>query len=321
MKTVYLHIGAPKTGTTAIQNFCRANHAALAERDVWFPVHLRNHHILLYDVIGRPDAAPNSFDALLTEFACSRFSRLLISAESFFLRVARMNAQRLPASLSKFRLVVICYVRRSDEYMTSLYQTNVRGLARSTQSALEFVRERPPGYAMRLSRIDDLFRPGKFIVGSYDAVKNNLLRDFFSIVGVTDAGLCGSFPTGHVNARLSARQILFLRRLNELRIDQRLFASIGRALRAKRDTDQSHLLPAACRRRLVVQFNTEIDALNRKFGCALHPVPVPCDDQQATSDLTCEDIAALMNSLREHMGGRAMLKLEAELTCGAEKTT
>ena len=320
MKTVYLHIGAPKTGTTAIQTFCRANHAALAERDVWFPVHLRNHHFLLYDILGRSDATPNSFDALLTEFADSRYSRMLISAESFFLRAVRMNAQRLPASLSKVRLVVICYVRRSDEYMNSLYQTNVRGVARSTLSAIEFLRERPPRYPMRLSRIDDLFQPGEWIVRSYDAVKENLLRDFFSTLGVADAGLCGSFPTRHVNARLSARQILFLRRLNELHVDQRLFARIGRALQANPDTDRSHLLPAADRRRLVVQFNSEIDDLNRRFGCALVPAPVPRDNQQAMSDLTREDMAVIVDSLREHLGGRAIRRLGAELTCGAEKT-
>lgn len=320
MKTVYLHIGAPKTGTTAIQNFCRANHAALAERDVWFPVHIRNHHILLHDVLGRSGATPNSFDAVLAEFACSQYSRLLISAESFFLRAARIDAQRLPALLSNFRVVVTCYVRRSDEYMNSLYQTNVRGLARCTLSALEFLRERPPRYAMRMSRIDDLFHPADFIVRSYDAAKGDLLRDFFSIVGVADAGLCGSFPTGHVNARLSARQILFMRRLNELGVDQRLFARVSRALQARPDTDRSHLISAADRRRLVVQFNSEIDAINRRFGCALAAVPVPCDDQEATSGLTREDVASVMDSLREHLGRRPMLQLEADLTCGAEKT-
>ena len=45
MKTLYLHIGTPKTGTTSIQNFCMDNQKQLEEKGFYFPIfdyHFRN---------------------------------------------------------------------------------------------------------------------------------------------------------------------------------------------------------------------------------------------------------------------------------------
>ena len=37
MKTLYLHIGMPKTGTTSIQTFCELNRELLKEMGYWYP--------------------------------------------------------------------------------------------------------------------------------------------------------------------------------------------------------------------------------------------------------------------------------------------
>lgn len=38
MKTLYIHIGCPKTATTSIQYFCNENKENLAKHGVYFPV-------------------------------------------------------------------------------------------------------------------------------------------------------------------------------------------------------------------------------------------------------------------------------------------
>ena len=42
MKTLYIHIGTPKTGTTSIQNFCGLNREKLKEQGVLYPI--MNYH-------------------------------------------------------------------------------------------------------------------------------------------------------------------------------------------------------------------------------------------------------------------------------------
>ena len=37
MKTLYLHIGTPKTGTTSLQHFCHDNQQKLAEKGYFYP--------------------------------------------------------------------------------------------------------------------------------------------------------------------------------------------------------------------------------------------------------------------------------------------
>ena len=38
MKTLYLHIGTPKTGTTSIQHFCKHNEKVLAGKGICYPL-------------------------------------------------------------------------------------------------------------------------------------------------------------------------------------------------------------------------------------------------------------------------------------------
>ena len=65
MKTLYIHIGCPKTATTSIQYFCNENKENLAKHGVYFPVFeqtypdinpFRNAHFLIapqYDKNGK----------------------------------------------------------------------------------------------------------------------------------------------------------------------------------------------------------------------------------------------------------------------------
>ena len=60
MKTLHVHIGTPKTGTTSIQNFCADNEALLTQAGYCYPVFpyhypavakLRNGHFLFGKIL------------------------------------------------------------------------------------------------------------------------------------------------------------------------------------------------------------------------------------------------------------------------------
>lgn len=62
MKTLYIHIGCPKTATTSIQYFCNENKENLAKHGVYFPVFeqtypdinpFRNAHFLIAPQYGK----------------------------------------------------------------------------------------------------------------------------------------------------------------------------------------------------------------------------------------------------------------------------
>lgn len=42
MKTLYLHIGTPKTGTSAIQIFCKDNQETLKKQGYYYPIFTLN---------------------------------------------------------------------------------------------------------------------------------------------------------------------------------------------------------------------------------------------------------------------------------------
>lgn len=48
MKTLYIHIGCPKTATTSIQYFCNENKEILSKNGVYFPILNKNIKMLIH---------------------------------------------------------------------------------------------------------------------------------------------------------------------------------------------------------------------------------------------------------------------------------
>lgn len=130
-KQILLHIGSPKTGTTAIQGFLKGNPDVLADAGV------------NYVSAGRANIAHNSVpklfrsgeaqavcDAIAHEIDTSDAHIHVISSELFFLPnnmklVAKMFAAHLPKPLLQATKVV-CYLRRQDRYLEALYKQYVK---------------------------------------------------------------------------------------------------------------------------------------------------------------------------------------------------
>lgn len=142
MKTIFLHIGTHKTGTTAVQVFGVQNAKELIKRGVYYPRAARpvirgvsfGHHLLPWYVLKHPipdsywgDLASNKeivFQHLFEEVGKSECNKILISSEEFD-TLSEKQINTLRDFLSDFDVKVIVYLRRKDSYVESMYQTMV----------------------------------------------------------------------------------------------------------------------------------------------------------------------------------------------------
>lgn len=147
MKTLYLHIGTPKTATTSIQEFCRANESLLNNLGYSYPTFSykyprvsldRNAHFLVgkaYDEFGKRD---NAHEKILYQQGiemineCFKtFDHVILSDEDIW-QTAYLEQpdlwQRLNtiARENHFQIKVIVYFRRQDELICSLWNQTVK---------------------------------------------------------------------------------------------------------------------------------------------------------------------------------------------------
>lgn len=148
MSTVYLHIGPPKTGTTAIQNFFENNKEALAQNNACFPdfnlryirpdhyfkvAYVRNAHFLVKAwrslLTDKPNATYLSVLDQLEELG-KKYDKIILSDESLWIfgDKHREGWAVLKSDLEKrgLKLCVVAYLRRQDSFVLSYYRQMVR---------------------------------------------------------------------------------------------------------------------------------------------------------------------------------------------------
>lgn len=140
MKTLFIHIGAPKTGTTAIQDFLFKNREQLRSQGVLYPAAglLKNaHHIIGAAVfpgrshrlvgVSREEALRTSIGNLRSEIERSNPHTVILSSEYLWGRLSQKDVRSLLEPFSDCTIRVIAYLRRQDLLAQSLYVQAVKG--------------------------------------------------------------------------------------------------------------------------------------------------------------------------------------------------
>lgn len=133
-KTLFVHIGAHKTGSTAIQSYFNRHLMILrclgADLEVprqssrWFIRKVKNRDIMADLKASGDDDDFTTRSGYLERIANSRSGKFLISAESFC-RHARAPEYFLPFT-SVCRVRIVMFLRRQDRYMESFYRQMVK---------------------------------------------------------------------------------------------------------------------------------------------------------------------------------------------------
>lgn len=228
----WLHIGAPKTGSTALQDFLSSNQIPLLKHGISYPsATLRGygHHDIAFLSSGAyPEwATPpaRSLDELAAELRQEILRSpfpVILSSENFYLlcspkRTAELLKQ-LGINISIEEVKVVVYVRRQDEAHASWYNQAVKA-----QGYCESYEKHAAAnwhlwdYAAVLGSWAKIFGTANLIVRPYqaeDLADNDVRKDFLKTLGISENGF--EFAPERINTPLNQDILEFQRQLNHL---------------------------------------------------------------------------------------------------------
>lgn len=159
-RSVFLHVGAMKTGTTYVQEIMKANRAELSAQGLWFAGdHWGEQVRAAQDLVGMgrhdPDVsrlAAGRWDALARRIADRPEPVSVISME-FLGFAGAAQARRAVASLRPAQVHVILTIRDSARVVPALWQTSVTSGETLTWEEFEAGVRRAAAGSGRLSRV------------------------------------------------------------------------------------------------------------------------------------------------------------------------
>ncbi len=149
MKTVFLHIGTHKTGSTSLQFFLDRAAPALRKQGVLYPQAGRSerlpfaHHALAWDILKTEEAPRKDvWRAVKEEIAAWTGDEVVLSCEDFSLCNDAQTTE-VVGKLEGFRVEVVVYVRKPIDYALSAYKQYLMSLGhRSLEEHLRDFAER-----------------------------------------------------------------------------------------------------------------------------------------------------------------------------------
>jgi len=229
-KTCFLHIGAPKTGTTAVQRLLYENRVHLKSRGLLYPeVSLRgygHHDLALLTAGSYPDWAdpiPEGLDELvvrLEEQVSEHDGNIIISSENFYLfPEPEKVSSYLSSALTNHRITVIVYIRSQVEAHESWYNQTIKaqGYAHNIDKCIDDFKNLWD-YDKNLSHWAKVFGRENLLVYQYGEPKHGEFEaGFLNHLGLTMEGI--TLSNESINQRLSRDILEFQRYVNELPID------------------------------------------------------------------------------------------------------
>lgn len=216
MKTLYLHIGIHKTGTTALQNALRKNDKTLLRNNIIFPrkgcVGKSNHSHLAWEQYKKEafDPARGGIADVVTEIASSECSTAILSGEDFEFFFDNKHIEAFHSAVKDhFNVFVVVYLRRQDNVLRSEFIQWVKtGYVDSDFDLFckFFSTHSRFFYHNLVDRWAKVFGKEKMIVRVYEKerLKNrNIVHDFLHAIG--QEGVIGSMKVDDKQVNVSPR--------------------------------------------------------------------------------------------------------------------
>lgn len=203
--TIYLHIGANKTGSSALQSVFNKHRDKLVEQGLLYPVSgcVGDAHYGVSSLLGFYHGKPKPIDlmskplvelsdALRSEIERNNAESVVISSESFVLPKSVDTVRNFFAG---YDVKIVVYVRRHDKWWPSAYNQAVRMVVsppwgRGFNSYLNYHNNLGPcpsrgGYRLLLDRWSGVFGKENMIVRPYEKQQNEpgIFADFCRAIG------------------------------------------------------------------------------------------------------------------------------------------
>jgi len=314
MRRLVLHIGANKTGTSAIQRFCNSRRASLAAAGVLYPAAgcSGEAHYRLSDAFGFGHGAGSADDrraqqdviraALAAELAETAAGLVIFSSENFVLYGSVAEVREF---FRDFDVRVIVYVRRHDSWWPSAWNQSVRHAVApkwgpGLDAYVAFQRDVNPRYGDWRRLVDrwaGVFGKAAVIVRPYERaqIAPDIVSDFFRQIGRPELAAAAA-PA--VNASLDAwsLQMIDIARHADIAPEARE-RIVAYTLRHPRG-GAPYVPSAEQARRFVEPFLADYDYLAREYlgradGQLFHePLPPPAGGQAGSVAPSAEEVMA-----------------------------
>jgi hypothetical protein len=140
MKTLYIHIGLPKTGTTLIQRWLSLNQTILADERIWVPTKTIYAHRLAVEYITDVRRSARSdvihikntpLQAVRSELMAAvqnpYFTSGILSSEYFY-ECPPKNVESLREIIGNTNVLIVLFLRRQDRLIESGYNQEVKAM-------------------------------------------------------------------------------------------------------------------------------------------------------------------------------------------------
>ncbi|WP_374569279.1 hypothetical protein [Ideonella sp.] len=271
-----LHIGTHKTGTSAIQRALESARQSLLQEGLLYPATRRPpwpdlpKHCSVFQAATSADPAQQllELDMLRREFDASAASDMLISDEGLSEPDDRIVRFFAPLT-QRFDVQVLCFLRRQDLFVESLFNQFVREPARREPRPL-LTFSRAPGTRARLDYHAMLVRwaalPARVTAIDFDgAMRGSTLKAVIShAIGYPSLNL----PIERDNPSPDMRLALLMNRMNRQRIpyDPLTLIQAAHSLTQSGLAPLRHILGSDERRRLLAECEAGNQRLAADFG-------------------------------------------------------
>ena len=231
-RTLLLHVGTHKTGTTALQAMLILNREALAGQGIYIPDTGRVHQTADYDTPGHHALAwelakplPHPLiEGAVEELQAQAARTAVISSEEFspiHHHVEAMSSLRSAFADAGYRTVVLLYLRPQARYAESIFQQNIRdhrdlsfatmieeildqGCRVRGELRFEFL------YSRMLDALTQAFGGENIVVRPYlpDRGPEHIHRDFLRVLGMLHGSLSMEFKMTIANESYTLRKLL-----------------------------------------------------------------------------------------------------------------
>lgn len=313
-KTIYLHIGEPKTGTSALQYFFLKNRDILRQNGIAYPTHrLESNRISSgnADVIAQAEKNLPKARAFLSEIMKISCPAVLLSNENLYLCDQLDTIGRLFKSVT---VKVIVYWRRQDQLALSLYNQWVKR-KRVTVGINEWISNKPEKRFSDelLLRWIRLFGKENVCLRIYENQQfagGTLFTDFLNILGLPFTNDY-QIPAAKINPSYRVDAIEIQRLFNTLP-QQRGMGHLDRLLQdysenTKDPGDWPYDLLSPREQRNIVEHYADINAgiarncLGRADGRLFYdPLPAMDSDWQPYPGLSRDDVRRIASFIAQH---------------------
>ena len=277
MARIFLHIGAHKTGTTAVQSSFDRNRDMLAGHGVIYPrtnwYHYSQHRLAFAlnghrdPQIGDIPSLSDELEALNTVIASApEDARIFISSEVFF--ATRHDAmQQLKHGLACDDVRILAVVRRPDDLLLSIYNQNIKAPQNEFKQPLQRVLKDPPCLSLDMDQPGcvrcwaDVFGYQNLMLQSYETV--DVISMCLDLLEVPES----NFDRGpRVNSSVSAAVLEVMRISKAAGMDSALRKKLYQHAHKLFADHPMQDLSGADRQRILEHYEAEFEALFAQFG-------------------------------------------------------